>query len=312
MRQVLRWGRSAYESDADLQLEAEGARALGLRWRAHPDRSPPDLAEIDALVVTSGVRVDADVLERFRGSLVLTTTSGWDHIDLEAARARGVTVARLPEARRDAVVAHALGAMILLLRRFPALQGAAEAGHWARGDLPALAPTGLDRATILLVGLGVIGRRMAEVLRPLGCTLLGVDPAGVPPGVEAVELDEGLRRADAVSLHCALTPTSRGLLDDRALGLLAPHAVVVNTARGAILDVEAAVARVADGRLRGVHVDVFPKEPWPRLAEGAAVEGVFFTPHAAGYVADLGQRVAQGVVAALGAWSRGEPVPWSL
>lgn len=312
MRQVLRWGRSAYETDADLRLEEEGARALGLGWRARADRSPPDLEEVDALVVTSRVRVDAALLERFRGSLVLTTTSGWDHIDLEAARARGVVVARLPEARRDAVVAHALGAMITLMRRFPELHAAAEGGRWARGDLPALAPVGLDRAAVLLVGLGVIGRRMAEVLRPLGCAVLGVDPAGLPPGVEPVDLEEGLRRADAVSLHCALTPASRGLLDERALDLLRPHAVVVNTARGPILDVDAAVRRVADGRLRGLHVDVFPEEPWPRLAEGANVRGVSFTPHAAGFVADLGERVAQGVVAALGAWSRGEPVPWAL
>lgn len=307
--QVLRWGRSAYETDADLRLEEEGARALGLSWRCTPDRAPPDLTGVDALVVTSRVRVSDEVIRAFPGSLILTTTSGWDHIDVRAARDRGIRVARLPEARRDAVVAHALGALLTLTRRFPALHAAARSGHWARGDLPALAPVGLDRATVLVVGLGVIGRRTVECLAPLGCRILGVDPHGVPAGVELVDLEEGLRQADAVTLHCDLNPTTRGLLSEARLDLLPRHAVVVNTARGGILDVRAAVERVAAGHLAGLHVDVFPEEPWPELAAGAAVEGVSFTPHAAGYIRDLGARVAEGVVAALTAWKRGDPIP---
>ena len=95
MRTVLRGGRSAYETDADLALEEAAARRLGLRWRTHPESiEVPDLDGVDVLVVTSRVRVDARCLAAFHGSLVLTTTSGWDHVDIGAANAKGVVVAR--------------------------------------------------------------------------------------------------------------------------------------------------------------------------------------------------------------------------
>lgn len=313
MVDVLRWGRSAYETDAALAAERDGAEALGLTWASSPGWDlPATLSEARCVVVPSRVRVGAEALERFPGDLVVATTSGYDHVDLEACRARGVAVVRLPQARRDAVVEHALAALVGLMRRFPALEARAREGAWARGELPELAPVALHGATVTVVGLGVIGTRMAEVLGALGAHVLGVDPAGVPAGVEAATLDEALVRSDAVTLHCSLTPTSRGLVGGRALDRLAPHAVVVNTARGAVLDVEAAVERVRSGRLRGLASDVFPEEPYPRLAVGAAVPGVWLTPHSAGYTADLGERVARGVVEALAAWVAGTPLPYRL
>jgi len=313
MTDVLRWGRTAYETEEALLAERRGAEALGLSWALSPGFEPPEaLSEARVLVIPSKVHLDAAVLERFAGDLVVATTSGYDHVDLEACRRKGVAVVRLPQARRDAVVEHALAGMIGLLRRLPALEGRARSGRWARGELPALAPRSIHGAIIAILGLGVIGRRMAEVLATLGATVLGVDPLGVPEGVTAVPLREALERSDAVTAHCSLTPTSRGLLDRAALDRLPPHAVVVNTARGEVLDVREAVDRVAGGRLGGLCCDVFPVEPYPRLAEGAAVPGVWLTPHSAGYTADLGQRVATGVVEAVGAWVRGEALPYRL
>lgn len=310
---VLRWGQSAYESDLDLALERRAAEALGLDWEARPESAEaPPLDGVDALVVTSRVRVDASVLARFPGSLVLTTTSGWDHVDVLAAVARGVTVGRCPLARRDPVVEQALGWILGLLRRQPAFERAAREGRWARSELPALDPLGLRGATVLVVGLGVIGARMAEVLGALGATVLGVDPAGVPAGVEAVSLDEGLGRADAVSLHCALVPSTDGLMSAARIARMKPGAVLVNTARGRLVDVDAAVAAVASGHLRGVGLDVFPKEPWPALAAHAAVDGVWLSPHSAGYTRDLGVRVAREVADALAAWVAGRPLPHAV
>lgn len=309
-RVVLRWGRSAYETDADLALEAAAARRLGLTWRTAPESAePPALDGVDALLVTSRVRVTAQVLAAFPGSLVLTTTSGWDHVDVPAARARGVTVARCPTARRDAVVEQAVGSILHLARRQPALDAHARRGHWARAELPVLDPVGIRGREVLVVGLGVIGRRTAEVLRALGAAVTGVDPAGVPPGVLPVDLQEGVSRAAAVTLHCALVPGTRGLFGGELLGCLRPDAVLVNTARGELVDVEAAVDRVRAGRLRGFATDVFPVEPYPGLASAAAVEGVLVTPHSAGYTRDLGRRVAADVDAALTAWARGVALP---
>jgi len=310
---VLRWGRSAYETDDDLALERAGAEALGLELTNAPDAaSVPDLRGVDALVVTSKCRVDARVLEAFTGSLVLTTTSGWDHIDVAAAHRRGVAVGRCPLARRDAVVEHALTSLISLCRQLPVLHGRARGGVWARGELPALAPRGLWQAPVLVVGLGVIGRAMAGQLGALGVEVWGVDPRGVPAGVRSVALDEALPEVGGVTIHCALSPTSRGLFPADRLARLAPDAVLVNTARGDVVDPEAAVAAVEEGRLRGFASDVFPEEPYPQLAAAAAVPGVQLTPHASGYTTGLGQRVADGVVEGLRAWAEGRPQPYAV
>jgi len=310
---VLRWGRSEYETLFDLELEREGAESLGMTWTKHDDAgSIPNLRGVDALVVNSRSRVSATAIDRFKGSLILTTTSGYDHIDLGAANAKKITVARMPQIRRDAVVHHALSGMIALMRGFPQFQRAAREGRWAREDLPMLAPVALSNATVTVVGLGIVGQAMATTLTHLGAKVLGVDPAGVPSGLETCPLDEALARSNAVTLHCSLTPTSDQLFSGARIDKMPRGGVLVNTARGAILDVEAAVERVRTGQLRGLLVDVFPGEPYRRLAEGASVPGVVFTPHAAGYTKGMGQTVARGVTEALRAWRDGNPVPYEV
>lgn len=293
---VVRWGRSAYETPDDLARERGGAEALGLTW-SHVEGAVERLVPADALVVTSGVRVNEAALARSGARAVITTTSGYDHIDLAACVSRGVAVYRVPLARRDAVVEHALASLIVLMRNLGPLEAHAAQGTWARDALPDLAPVGLSTSRVLIVGLGVIGTHLASVLRAAGAVVVGVDPAGVPDGVETGDLDALLPTVDAVTLHCALTDTSRGLFSAERLACLPRHAVVVNTARGEVLDVGAAVAAVREGRLRGLACDVFPREPWPDLRD--AGPNIRFTPHASGFVRDLGRRVADGVNRAL-------------
>jgi phosphoglycerate dehydrogenase-like enzyme len=293
-----------------MALETHGAAELGLRYDVWPDpKQVPDLHGVDALVVTSKARVTAEVLEGFQGTLVLTTTSGWDHIDVAAAVARGITVGRSPLARRDAVVEQALSMSMGLLRRFPTQLLRAREGVWARGELPTLDPLRLQDGPLLVVGMGVIGRQMAAWAGAMGVEVWGVDPRGVPLGVREVSLDEALPHALAVTLHCALSPTSRGLITAERVARMSADAVLVNTSRGDVLDVQAAVDAVASGRLRGFATDVFPVEPAPDLAALASVDGVWLTPHAAGYARGLGQRVADEVVSGLSAWCEGRPLP---
>jgi phosphoglycerate dehydrogenase-like enzyme len=144
----------------------------------------------------------------------------------------------------------------------------------------------------------------------LGARVDGVDPRVDGPW-RSGDLDAVLPGADAVTLHASLTESSRGLIDTARLDRLPAHAVVVNTARGELLDLEAAVTRVRDGRLGGLVADVFPVEPYPRLAE-LAHERVWTTPHSAGFVHDLGARVAEGVRAALSAWVIDGTVPYRV
>ncbi len=300
-RLVLRWGRSSYETDSDLKRERAAALGLGLDWRLDVGKQP-DLRGVDVLVVVSGVRVDRAVIAQFTGDLIVATTSGVDHIDVASCQEFGKTLVRCAEARRDAVVEQAIGQLVTLMRGFPALEAAARGGEWARAQLPQLAPRPIQGSSIVVVGQGVIGIRASEVLRGMGARVFGVDPL-LP---EAPRLEDVLPGADAVTLHCSLTESSRNLLSRERLALLPSHAVMVNTARGDVLDLEAALERVKSGRLRGLAVDVFPEEPWPGLAEAAAIPGVLLTPHSAGFVVDLGRKVAEGVGKALAAWKNGE------
>jgi D-3-phosphoglycerate dehydrogenase len=308
---VLRWGRSAYETDEGIARERAHALAIGAKWRLETDARSIPAHQADALVVTSGVRVDANAVSTIGCKLVLTTTSGTDHIDLAACKRQGVTVARSPVARRDAVVEHTIASMLWLRRRLGDLNHATQQNSWARADLPVLAPQGLRNARVAVIGLGVIGTRVAETLDALGASVLCVDPAGVPQGRRSYSLDDAITQSDIITLHCGLTPQTRGMFNRFRLADIPHHTVLINTARGTILDVAAAVQQVKRGHLGGLAVDVFPEEPYP-LLETLHHPRILATPHASGYTADLCTRVADEVGNSLVAWANGTGLPHQI
>jgi phosphoglycerate dehydrogenase-like enzyme len=295
---LVRWGWSEYETPLIPGLPA-GVGAIAVAGPAAP------LEEADVLVVPSTVRVDAEAVSRLRRCrLVITTTSGFDQLDLEALRRAGIGAARLPLARRDAVVETALGMMLSLTRRLGRFQEAARAGRWERPRLSEYGATLLG--TVGVVGVGVIGQRMVEVLLCLGARVLRCDPRLA----DGVSLDVVLRDSDVVTLHCDLTPTNRGMIGRPEIRSLPRGAVLVNTARGALLDVEAALEAVHDGHLAGLALDVFTQEP-------AALERyhdprVLVTPHAAGWHPGLGAQISEGIVDAVRALLEGREVPFRI
>lgn len=294
---LLRWGRAEYERGPLVGLPP-GVVELTVEG---PD-APLDQA--DVLVVPSKTHVDADVVRRLtRCRLVVTTTSGYDHLDLVALATAGIVASRLPYVRRDAVVETALGMVLGITRRLGPLQAAAEAGRWDRARLVDYGATRIG--TVAVVGVGVVGSHMCTVLEALGASVLRVDPR-LPVGV-SVPLAEALSRANVVTLHCSLSPENRGMISADVLATLRPGAVLVNTARGKLVDVEAAVAAVRAGRLAGLGLDVFPTEP-ADLARWAA-PNVLLTPHAAGWHPRLGEAVSEGVATAVRALLAGTPVP---
>lgn len=295
---LLRWGAAEYERGPLVGLP-EGVEVIA---GVGPDAP---LEGADVLVVPSKARVDATVIPRLaRCRLVITTTSGHDHLDLQALEAAGIVASRLPLARRDAVVETALGMILALTRRLVPFQAAAFAGKWERARLAEYGATGLG--TVAVVGVGVIGSRMVEVLRALGADVVPIDPR--LPG--SPSLAEVLPRADVVTLHCALTRGNAGLIGAEELGAMKPGAVLVNTARGRLVDFEGAVAAVRAGHLAGLGADVFPQEP--AALERYAAPNILLTPHAAGWHPRLGERIAEGVAAAVRALIAGEPVPFAL
>jgi phosphoglycerate dehydrogenase-like enzyme len=295
---LLRWGWSEYEQ-ADLPGLPDGIETIALAGESAP------LEEADVLVVPSTVRVDRAAAARLRRcKLVVTTTSGFDHVDLEALGSRRIACARLPLARRDAVVETTLGMMLSLTRRLGRFQQAALDGRWERKNLADYGATLVG--TVGVVGVGVIGSRMATVLEAMGASVLRCDPR-LPA---SVALGRVLDESDVVTLHCELTPTSRGLIGEDEIRRLRPGAVLLNTARGALLDVEAAVAAVRAGYLAGVGLDVFPEEPADlrRYAEPR----ILVTPHAAGWHPGLGAKIAEGVATALRALLDGSEIPYRV
>lgn len=295
-----RWGRSPYETNEDMVLEAE---ALGALVEVVPEGSDAEI-----VVVHSKIPMGPDEHGRAPSlRLLLTTTSGVDHIDRAHFASRGVQVARLPEARRDAVVDATVGMLIWGLRGMGEHQAAASRGQWVRSQLPDLAPVGVRGAKIGVVGCGVIGRAVIGVLEAFGAEVWGADPRGLPESVTVATVDEMLGHCDALTLHCDLNPTSRMLVDQDKIGRAHPGLVMVNTARGALLDTQAAADAVAQGRLGALCADVFPVEPWPGMAFHHP--RVMFTPHAAGFHLGLAQSVREGLQNAVGAFVAGRTVP---
>ena len=310
---VLRWGRSSYETDAQMRDEADRVAALGCTYSVSTEEAPAELEKARVLVVPSGTRVDASVLERAPAlELVVTTTSGYDHLDLSALRVSGVRAARCPLARRDAVVEAATSMAMHLLRDFGGLTRSAREGVWGRASLPSRQIASLAGLPVGILGLGVIGCRQAEILHSFGADVAGYDPAPVAIELPRKQPHELMATSRVLFLHCNHRPGRPPVVNRELLAAARTDLILVNTARGRVLDVSAAWDALGAGRLGGLALDVFPDEPWPRMADFAAHDRVVVTPHAAGYYDGLGSAVASELGAALTAWRAEAPLPARL
>ncbi len=260
-----------------------------------------------ALVVRNRCRVDAEVLRAAGPGLrvVGRLGAGLDNVDLEACRAAAVRVVFARGANADAVCEYVFAALLLRCRRLAAAEREVRSGGWPR---EAFIGTELGGKTIGLLGLGEVGRRVAERARAFGLEVLGYDPglppdrlAAVPARIEPFE--DILAAADFVSLHLPLLPETRHLIDARALARMRPGAVLVNAARGGIVDEAALLAALRAGRPGGAVLDVREAEPPPSPDPLAELPEVLLTPHLAGLTAEaqarVGCMIAAGVRAVL-------------
>ena len=294
-------GQADYFSADERRLPLAAATALGLEASEVEAGAGDPRAEV--AVIHSRVMANAAFFERWpRLELLITTTSGWDHVDLSAAAERRVRVARCPMARRDAVVETSLALGLSLLRGVEWLSRRSRQGRWARAEISQRA-LGLARGTpIGVVGCGVIGRRARECWQALGAEVLVCDPAWP----DSRPLEEVAASCRLLTLHCSLTPTSRRMIDQRVLEVMAPGSVLINTARGALVDLEA-LERAR--HLGGIGLDVFPSEPYDELGRWARRENVILLPHAAGCWQGLARAVAEEVGTTLASWIEGRELP---
>lgn len=275
--------------DYDPAGERTGAvlAAAGLGLRLEPKRgarSVPDMLRLvgDAAgAIVSTDPFDAEVLAAAPALRVIARVGvGVDSIDLDAATAQGVAVTITPGANEATVADHTLALMLAALRRIPEHHAGVRDGGWNRtgADTPWL----LTGATVGLVGYGSIGQLVADRLLGFGVRLLVADPAGTDdPRVEAVDLDTLLATADVVSLHTPLVPSTRNLIAAPQLARMRPTAVLVNAARGGLVDENALATALREGRLRAAALDVFATEP-PTESALTCLPNVVLSPHNAG------------------------------
>jgi D-3-phosphoglycerate dehydrogenase / 2-oxoglutarate reductase len=227
--------------------------------------------------------------------VVATATVGFDHIDLDAAEARGVAVLSVPDYCTQEVADHTLALLLALSRGVVALDRDVRRGGWnarAAGPLRTVA-----ELRVGIVGLGRIGGAVATRLLALGAEVWANDLLSVArDGVRFVELDELLAECDAVTLHVPLTRETRGLIGRAELASMKRDALLVNTSRGAVVDVGAVLGALRAGKLGGAALDVLPQEP-PPVAPIAP--NLVLTPHAAYYSEAASRRAFELAVARL-------------
>ncbi|MDP9369512.1 MAG: C-terminal binding protein [Chloroflexota bacterium] len=273
---------------ADLDVEIEGAACATERELIAAG------AEADALLVSTREAVTRRVLENLPRTKVISRYGvGLDNVDLDAAAERGIVVTHYPGYCTSEVADHAMAMMLALNRRIVELDRDLREGAWTRhgastgtilrGPVPPL-----RELTLGLIGFGRIGKAVAARARPFGLTILAADPYTSPAemadaGVEPVHLDALLERADIVSIHCPLTPETRGMIGAAQLRRMKPGAVLVNTARGPIVDLAGASAALQAGELAGAALDVVDPEPLPADSPLYQLPNVILTPHAAYY-----------------------------
>lgn len=267
-----------------------------------PERLRLELAQADALIVRNRTRVDLDLLNAApRLRVVGRLGVGLENIDLDACAEKGVAVRPATGANTQSVVEYVIGAMLVLRRGVFASSGDVLAGDWPRGPLGG---GGEVHGQVLgLVGFGAIAQAVSKAVRALGMSIAAFDPYLTPADpawsdVRSCGLEELLALADVLSLHVPLTQSTRNLIDADALSKMKPGAVLINTARGGVVDEAALAAALRTGRLAGAAVDVFTAEPLD--AAGAAVfkgcPNLILTPHIAGVTEPANARVSQVTV----------------
>jgi D-3-phosphoglycerate dehydrogenase len=285
-----------------------------------PDDNPPALAGTPALdrlrkidemrlydsdatdpAVLSERLKDADVAVNIRGrtrftaevlqacpklKLISIWGTGTDNVDLKAAAARGITVTNTPGANALAVAEHTIALILAVVKQLAQADRAMRQGGWPRNLVPQLRGKRLG-----LIGTGLIGREVAAMGRGLGLEVVAwtfhPNPnLAVALGLRYVELEELLQTSDIVSLHLRATPDTRHFLNRERLGMLKTSAILVNTARGALIDEAALVEWLREQRIAGAGLDVFETEPLPAGHPVTALPNVLLTPHCGGMTPD--------------------------
>jgi glycerate dehydrogenase len=306
----LDYGTVSFDGDLDpLPLH----RAMSdLELRDHTaQESVADAVTGAAAILVNKLRITREILEAAPAlELIALAATGTNNIDLEAARERGVAVCNLRDYCTASVVQHVFGVLLTLTHKLREYDALVRAGAWQRGgqfcllDYPIRELAG---RRLGIVGFGALGRGVAHAARAFGMEVLVANRPGGERVPGRLDLDELLPQVDVLSLHCPLTPATEGLIDLTRLGRMKPDAVLVNTARGALVDGAALADALRAGRLGGAAIDVLPQEPpvdgHPLLATD--IPNLLVTPHIAWAAREARQRCIDEMAANVEDFRRG-------
>ncbi len=223
-----------------------------------------------------------------RCKLVQQPAVGYQHIDVEAAAEAGIPVANAAGANAVAVAEHTIMGALACLKKLPLQMEKMRQGVWAQDEMAQHGVFELLGKNLGILGLGRIGVEVAARARCFGCRVLYWDVARRPEelerelGVEFAPLEELVGQSDVLCLHVPLTPETRGMIDARMVSLMKPGAILVNAARGEVIDEDAVAAALMDGRLGGAVIDVYSEEPVPPDNPLLRAPNTITTPHTAG------------------------------
>jgi glycerate dehydrogenase len=264
-----------------------------------------------AVAVTNKVVIDRAVMAGCPGlRLICVAATGTNNVDLQAARERGIAVCNVTGYATPSVVQHVLALMLALTTRLAEHAAAAQDGRWAASGLFCLLDfpfRELAGKTLGIVGFGELGRGVARVAEAFGMSVLIAQRPGGSLQQGRLPLDELLARSDVVTLHVPLAENTRGLIGERELALMRPDALLIDTARGGIVDEAALVEALRAGRLGGAGVDVLAVEP-PRTGSPLLDDpppNLIVTPHVAWASRESRQRLLDGVALNIRAFSEG-------
>lgn len=282
----------------------------------HPGSTPGEVVERlqgAQVAISNKVPLNAETLAACPElKLILVAATGTNNIDLVAARERGIAVSNCQGYGTPSVAQHTLMLLLALATRLPDYQTAVRAGRWQQAaqfcllDFPIVE---LEGKTLGLLGHGELGGAVARLAEAFGMHVLLGQLPGRPPRKDHLPLDELLPQVDALTLHCPLTEQTRGLIGAAELALMKPHAFLINTARGGLVDEQALAAALRRGHLGGAATDVLTQEPPkdgnPLLATD--IPRLIVTPHSAWGSREARQRIAGQLAENATAYFAGAP-----
>jgi len=283
-------------AEAGLQVLRD---APGVDLEFRPGMSEDELCEIigdyDGLIIRSATQVTPRVIEcADRLKVVGRAGIGVDNVDIPAASRRGIVVMNTPTGNSVTTAEHALALLASLARKIPQAVTSMRGGKWEKSKFQ-----GREIAfkTLGIIGLGNIGRIVADRAQGLKMKVIGVDPVmssdrAAELGIELVELEDLFKRADFLTIHAPLTPETKNMIDDAAFKKMKSSALLVNAARGGIVDEEALARAINAGEIAGAALDVFSKEPIDSDHPLLGLDNVLCTPHLGASTSEAQERVA--------------------